>query len=106
MDTMSEPGPANACSSVGSRPHRLKKRSRSVPAREKRSLMSDLERVSEGRFLELEEERRVTVGEPGGSTRGSERSSTAAVEGGRMRSCGGGAGTGFKGEDPEVVLEW
>lgn len=70
MDTMSELDPVHSCRSAGSKPQRLKKRSSSVPAREQRSLMSDLDLVSEGRFLELEEDKRDLAGEEGGNTAG------------------------------------
>lgn len=117
-DTISEPGPVNSCRSDGSKPHRLKKRSSSVPALENRSLMSDLERVREGRFLELEEDKRVIAGEEGGSkgVLGGGRAGTwtgAEAPTGQEGewSCGGGgggggAGTGLRGEGPGVVLGW
>ena len=106
---MSEVDPVHSCRSAGSRPHRLKKRSRSVPAREHRSLMSDLDRVREGRFLELEEDRRVIAGEGGGKRlRFGWGGAGVGVPAGEEGGLSGfdGATTGFRGEGGVVVLEW
>lgn len=114
---MSEFEAVRSCKSDGSRPHRLKKRSSSVPALEKRSLRSDLERVREGLFLVLEEDRRVMAGEGGGNSVPS--GGAAGRAGGHCRGAGedfgGGVGgafsgfegvatTGLRGEGLEVVL--
>lgn len=106
---MSELDPVNSCRSAGSKPHRLKKRSSSVPAREYRSLMSDLDRVREGRFLELEEDKRVMAGEGGGKTGRMEGGGAGTgVSAGEVGGLSGfdGATTGFRGEGPVVVLRW
>lgn len=69
--------------------------------------MSDLDRVSDGRFLELEEDKRVIAGEEGGKRGrfwggGGETGVPAGEEGGL--SGFNGATTGFRG--PDVVLVW
>lgn len=71
--------------------------------------MSDLDRVREGRFLELEEDKRVIAGEGGGKTGrlgggGAVAGGSAGVEGGSSGL--GGTTTGFKGEGRGVVLVW
>lgn len=71
--------------------------------------MSDLDRVSEGRFLELEEDKRVLAGEEGGKTGrlgggGAGTGAPAGEEGGLSGFSG--ATTGFRGRGPVVVLGW
>lgn len=109
MDTMSELDPVN-WSSAGSRPHRLKKRSKSVPAREHRSLRSDLDRVRDGRFLELDEDSRVIAGEEGGNEgKLGGDGAGAGVSAGEVGESSGldGATTGFRaGEGRDVVRVW
>lgn len=103
MDTMSEVDPVHSCKSAGSKPQRLKNRSSSVPAREHRSLMSDLDLVSEGRFLELEEDKRVLAGEEGGSAgRGAGGVARTGVP---ARGFSGldGTTTGLRGDGPGVL---
>lgn len=71
--------------------------------------MSDLDRVRDGRFLELEEDKRVTAGEGGGKTgrpgRGGAESGAPAVEEGVLSGLDG-ATTAFRGEEAVVVLGW
>lgn len=64
--------------------------------------MSDLERVREGRFLELEEDKRVIAGEGGGKT--GRLGGAAAGMSGLLGLDG--ATRGFRGEGPGVVLRW
>lgn len=73
--------------------------------------MSDLERVREGRFLELEEDRRVMAGEAGGKTGRVGGGGAVSGTGGSAGAEGGlsgldGATTGFRGEGRAVVLVW
>lgn len=69
--------------------------------------MSDFERVSEGRFLELEEDRRVIAGEEGGKT-GSVRGGGAGtgVSAGEEGGLSGfdGTTTGFRGDGAAVAV--
>ena len=60
--------------------------------------------VREGRFLEQEEDWRVTDGEEGVSTRGSEESRAAAAGGNTMWLWVGELETAFKGEETGAVL--
>jgi len=71
--------------------------------------MSDLERDREGRFLELEEDKRVIAGERGGKTGrlgggGAGGRVSAGEEGGSSGLEG--ATTGFRGEGRSGVLVW
>lgn len=67
--------------------------------------MSDLDRVREGRFLELEEDKRVIAGEGGGKTGRLGGSGTGVPVGGEGGLSGlDGATTGFRGEGPVFVL--
>lgn len=71
--------------------------------------MSDLERVREGRFLELVEDKRVIAGEGGGKTGrlGAGEEGTGGSAGLEGSSSGlGAATTGFRGEGRGVVLVW
>lgn len=76
--------------------------------------MSDLDRVSEGRFLELEEDKRVMAGEGGGKRRrvggGGSGAGSGAGAGDAAGEEGGlsgfnGATTGFTGVEAGVVLK-
>lgn len=67
--------------------------------------MSDLDRVSEGRFLELEVDKRVLAGEGGGNT------GTEGGVAGTGVSAGGlsgfdGTTMGFRGNGPGIFLGW
>lgn len=72
--------------------------------------MSDLDRVSDGRFLELEEDKRVIAGDEGGKTGrlGGGGAGEAGVPAGEEGGLSGfsGATTGFRGEGHAVVLGW
>lgn len=100
---MSEVDPVHSCRSAGSKPQRLKNRSSSVPAREHRSLRSDLDLVSEGRFLELEEDKRVLAGEEGVNAGGGVGGAVRRGKSARGFSGFDGTTTGLRGDGPGVL---
>lgn len=71
--------------------------------------MSDLDRVSEGRFLVLEDDKRVLAGEEGGKTGGlgggvAETGLPTGEKGGLSGFKG--ATAGFRGEGADVTRGW